>query len=126
VDYRFEGGMPLCDKQNCKKREVIIMAEEKRGACVGTVLITFLAGAAVGSGLALLFAPKSGREMREQIKDLTDDAVSKTKEYAKDAQEKIKSTYEAGMELVKEKQTIINSAIETGKEAMERERERFS
>lgn len=102
------------------------MAEEKRGACVGTVLITFLAGAAVGSGLALLFAPKSGREMREQIKDLTDDAVSKTKEYAKDAQEKIKSTYEAGMELVKEKQTIINSAIETGKEAMERERERFS
>jgi len=102
------------------------MAEEKRGACVGKVLISLLAGAAIGSGLALLFAPKSGREMRGQIKDLTDDAVNKTKEYATDAQEKIKSTYEAGKELVKEKQTIISSAIEAGKEAMEKERERFS
>ena len=101
------------------------MAEEKRGACVGTALITFLAGAAVGSGLALLFAPKSGREMRGQIKDLSDDAVSKIKEYATDAQERIKSTYEAGKELVKEKQTIISAAIEAGKEAMEKECERF-
>ena len=102
------------------------MAEEERGACVGTVLISLLAGAAVGSGLALLFAPKSGREMRGQIKDLSDDSVSKIKEYATDAQGKIKSTYEEGKELVKEKQTIISSAIEAGKEAMERERERFS
>jgi gas vesicle protein len=102
------------------------MAEEERGASVGTILISFLAGAAVGSGLALLFAPKSGREMREQIKDLTDDAVGRIREYAKDAQEKIKSTYEEGRELVKEKKTIISSAIEAGKEAMEREREKFS
>lgn len=102
------------------------MAKEKRGACAGTFLITFLAGAAIGSGLGLLFAPKSGREMRGQIKDLTDDAVNKTKEYTTDAQESIKSTFEAGKELVKEKQTIISSAIEAGKEAMDRERERFS
>ncbi len=102
------------------------MAEEDRGASVGTILISFLAGAAVGSGLALLFAPKSGREMREQIKDLSDDAVGKIREYARDAQEKIRSTYEEGKELVKEKKTIISSAIEAGKEAMERERERFS
>ncbi len=102
------------------------MAEEERGTSVGTILISFLAGAALGSGLALLFAPKSGREMREQIKDLTDDAVGKIKEYARDAQDKIKSTYEEGKELVKEKKTIIGSAIEAGREAMERERERLS
>ena len=69
------------------------MAEEERGACVGTVLITFLAGAAIGSGLAILFAPKSGRELRGQIKDLSDDAVSKIKEYATDAQERIKPRF---------------------------------
>ncbi len=102
------------------------MSEEERGASVSTVLISFLAGAAIGSGLALLFAPKSGREMREQIKDLTDDAVGKIREYASDAQEKIKSTYEDGKELVKEKKSIISSAIEAGKEAMDREREKFS
>ena len=102
------------------------MADEDRGTSVGTVLISFLAGAALGSGLALLFAPKSGREMREQIKDLTDDAVDKIKEYARDAQDRIKTTYEDGKELVKEKKTIISSAIEAGKEAMEREKEKFS
>ncbi len=91
------------------------MSEEERGASVSTILLSFLAGAAIGSGLALLFAPKSGREMREQIKDLTDDAVGKIRDYAKDAQDKIKSTYEEGKELVKEKKTIISSAIEAGK-----------
>lgn len=102
------------------------MADDDRGTSVGTILISFLAGAALGSGLALLFAPKSGREMREQIKDLTDDAVDKIREYARDAQDKIKSTYEDGKELVKEKKSIISSAIEAGKEAMGREKEKFS
>jgi gas vesicle protein len=101
------------------------MADEDRGASVGTVLISFLAGAAIGSGLALLFAPKSGREVREQIKDLTEDAVGKIKEYARDAQEKIKTTYEDGKELIKEKKTILSSAIEAGKDAIEKEREKF-
>jgi gas vesicle protein len=101
------------------------MAEEERGASVGTILISLMAGMAVGSGLALLFAPKSGREMREQMKDLADDATSMIREYTRDAQGKIKSTYEEGKELVKEKKTIISSAIEAGKEAMERERERL-
>ncbi len=102
------------------------MADDERGTSVGTILISFLAGAALGSGLALLFAPKSGREMREQIKDLTDDAVDRIREYARDAQEKVKSTYEEGRELVKEKKSMISSAIEAGKEAMEREREKVS
>jgi gas vesicle protein len=102
------------------------MSDEGRGTSVGTIFISFLAGAAVGSGLALLFAPKSGKEMREQIRDLTDDAVDKIKEYSRDAQEKIKSTYEDGKDLVKQKKSIISSAIDAGKEAMERERERFS
>ena len=102
------------------------MASEERGASVGGILLSFLAGAAIGSGLALLFAPKSGKELREQIKDLTDDAVDKIKEYSQDAQERIRSTYEEGRELVREKKSLISSAIEAGKEAMEKERERLS
>jgi len=102
------------------------MADEERGTSVGSILVSFLAGAAIGSGLALLFAPKSGRELREQIRDLTDDAVDKIKEYSIDAQEKIKSTYEEGRELVREKKSLISSAIEAGKEAIGKERERLS
>jgi gas vesicle protein len=102
------------------------MADEEKGACLSTIVISFLAGAAIGSGLALLFAPKTGREVREQIKDLTDDAVDRIREYARDAQEKLIDTLESGKELVKEKKSIISTAIEAGKEAMEKERERIS
>src|SRR6185369_4542931 len=101
------------------------MSEEK-GICAGTVLVSFVAGAAVGAGLALLYAPKSGKEMRETIADLTEDAVDKIKEYAKDAQDKIKTVIEEGKEAVVEKKSILASAIEAGKEAMQKEKERYS
>lgn len=101
------------------------MSDEK-GICAGTVLVSFVAGAAVGAGLALLYAPKSGKEMRETIADLTEDAVDKIKEYAKDAQDKIKTVIEEGKEVVVEKKSILASAIEAGKEAMQKEKERYS
>lgn len=92
----------------------------------GTVLLSFLAGAAVGVGAALLLAPKTGEEMRGTIKDLADDAVEKIKEYANEAQTKIRTTYEDGRDVVLEKKSIITSAIEAGKEAMAREKEKQS
>lgn len=97
------------------------MAEEQ-GVSAGTVLVSFVAGAAIGAGLALLYAPKSGREMRENIADLTEDAVDKIKEYAKEAQEKIKCAIEEGKETIVDKKSILASAIEAGREAMQKER----
>lgn len=102
------------------------MSNDDRGTSLASVVVSFLAGAAIGSGLALLFAPKTGREVREQIKDLTEDAVDRIKDYARDAQDKIKTAYESGREAVMEKKSILNSAIEAGKEAMEKEKERLS
>ena len=101
------------------------MADNDNGINASTVFISFLAGAAVGAGLALLVAPKTGKELREKIADLTDDAVSKIKDYASEAQNKISATLEDGKELIKEKKSIITSAIEAGKEAIEREKEKL-
>lgn len=98
------------------------MSEEK-GVPTGTVLASFMAGAAIGAGLALLFAPKSGSEMRETIADFTEDAVDKIKEYTREAQEKIKTAIEEGKETFAEKKTILTSAIEAGREAMHKEKE---
>lgn len=101
------------------------MAHEDNGVSTSTVLVSFLAGAALGAGLALLYAPKSGREMREQIGDLADDAVDKIKEYALEAQDKIKATLEEGKGAILEKKSILSSAIEAGKEAIQREKEKL-
>ncbi len=101
------------------------MANDENGTSVGTIFLSFLAGAAVGAGLALLYAPKTGKELREKIGELTDDAVGKIKNYASEAQEKIKSTIEDGKEVIKEKKSILSSAFEAGKEAMEREKEKY-
>ncbi len=98
---------------------------EDRGASAGTVFLSFLAGAAVGAGIALLVAPKSGEELRGQIKDLTDDAVEKIKEYASEAQDRIKAVVSDGKEYCMEKKSIITSAIDAGKEAMDKEKERL-
>jgi gas vesicle protein len=86
----------------------------------GAVLVSFVAGAAMGAGLALLYAPKSGREMREDIADLTEDAVDRIKEYAKDAQEKIKSAVEEGKDAFEDKKSVLSSAIEAGRDAMKK------
>ena len=98
----------------------------ERGIQTGTVLVSFMAGAAIGAGLALLFAPKSGSEMRETIADLAEDAMGKIKEYSKEAQDKIKTAIEDGKETLAEKKSLISSAIEAGREAMQKEKERLN
>lgn len=100
------------------------MAKETEGACAGTIFLAFMAGAAVGTGLALLYAPKTGKELRDKISDMTDDAVDKIKTYVTEAQDKLKTSLDEGKEMLKEKKSILASALEAGKEAMEREKDK--
>lgn len=55
----------------------------------GTILISFLVGGIVGAGLALLFAPQTGRKTRRQIVDMAEDVKDYTSGYAKKLKEKI-------------------------------------
>lgn len=64
------------------------------------MFFSFLTGAAVGAGLALLFAPQSGKETRKQIKDFSEklggevkDSVEKIGEKAKGFIEGAKDTF---------------------------------
>ena len=96
------------------------------GYSSGSVLLSFLLGGVVGAGLALLFAPQSGRETRQKIKDLTDDVKDKTTEYVKQAKEKAASIVDDGKEYYDEKKSILKSAVEAGKEAYEKEKEKYA
>lgn len=52
------------------------------------LLIGFVAGGLVGASLALLYAPKTGREMREQLMSKKDEILDDTTEYLQVAKTK--------------------------------------
>lgn len=69
----------------------------------GTSLILFLTGAAIGAGLGVLFAPKAGKETREQIADWLkekreegSDMLAKIKEEGTHKKEQIVAALKAG------------------------------
>jgi len=55
-------------------------------------LIALLAGAAVGVGLGILFAPDKGSKTREKIKDGFDDLKDQTKDKFSKSKEDLKET----------------------------------
>ncbi len=98
------------------------MADECRGSGAGSLLLAFVMGAAIGGGLALLAAPRSGRETRDKIRGLADEVQERVKDYTTQAEDRVKATLEEGRELLKEQADLIKAAVEAGKEAMEEER----
>ena len=100
------------------------MANDEKGIGAGALVLSFLAGAAIGTGIALLLAPRSGKETREKIQENAEEAVDKIRTYAQQAQERLKEAYEEGLDAVKDKKSVLMSAIEAGREAMERDRDK--
>ena len=99
---------------------------EEEGYSSGSVLLSFLLGGVVGAGLALLFAPQSGRETRQKIREIADDVKEKSADYVNQAKEKASSLVEEGKGYYDEKKSILKSAVEAGKEAYEKEKEKYS
>lgn len=63
------------------------MAQEQDGMAKG-LIVGFLAGTVVGAVLALLYAPKSGRELRRDIKEKSTELMGGAEEYLARARSK--------------------------------------
>lgn len=92
---------------------------EERGYGAGGLFVAFLAGGLIGAGLALLFAPVSGKEARQKIGDLAGDLRKKAEGMAGEVKGRVES-------FVDEEKSVIKAAYEAGREAMEKERSRFA
>ena len=85
---------------------------------VTTKLTYLLIGGGIGAVIALLFAPKSGQELREDIADVTRKGIEKSKETAAQLQERAGEYYEVGRERANELyQTAQEKAGELGDKA---------
>jgi gas vesicle protein len=81
------------------------MSEQRSGF---SSLLWFVAGAAIGAGVALLYAPQSGAETRKKIKDASGKVAEDVKEQyekisneAKKSIDQVKATAEKAMSNVK-------------------------
>lgn len=91
------------------------------GENISTKLTFFLVGAGIGAVLALLFAPKSGEELRNDIADATRKGIDKSREAAQQLGTKATEYYDAGKQKAGE---YYEGARETAGEYYEATRER--
>ena len=79
------------------------------------LLVGFLAGGAVGAALALLYAPKSGKEFRNDIKSRTDEYMDDADQYIYDAKVRAKELINEGK---KRSDKLVNDAKEKSDELL--------
>lgn len=91
------------------------MEETETTTTMGTGLgvLLFAAGALIGAGVALLYTPRTGRELRERVSGMTGDAMTRFKEMKTGAQEKIRSSLAKGKEMAEEKAASYSESGQT-------------
>jgi gas vesicle protein len=99
------------------------MRNEEGGS---SALLSFLLGGIVGAAAAILLAPKSGRETRQDIKDFAEDVKCRVQNYAGGMKDRLASGVQRGKDMVSERTGLIKSAVEAGKEAYHKEKERLA
>lgn len=100
------------------------MRDEGHGT--GSLFLSFIFGGIAGAAAALLLAPQSGRDTRRKVAELADDAKERAGGYVEDARERARSAVQRGREFVDEKRSIIGTAVEAGREAYEREKDKHA
>jgi gas vesicle protein len=106
---------------------------ENGGFSAGCVLFSFFVGGLLGAGVALLVAPKSGKETRQQLKEMAEDVKGKAETYIEQMKDDVASVVEKGKEMVEkgkglleEQKNVLASAVEAGKEAYGKEKEKLA
>ena len=110
------------------------MQHARRGdSDAGTRLAYFVMGGTVGAVVALLFAPKSGRELREDLADVTRKGVDQARETGAQLGAKAGEYYDAAAvkagglatsarEAASRRGENLSAAIEAGKQAYREEK----
>ena len=90
-----------------------IVIERERGGSVGS----FLLGALVGAGLALLFAPQSGAETQEEIRARARQLKAQAEERVRAVQQELESRLEQARVGVQSRIDGVRGAVDQGRAA---------
>jgi gas vesicle protein len=106
------------------------MSDERSAGPAG-IILSFLLGSLTGAALAILFAPRSGKETRELLseriregaekgRDLRDRVTTRGRELVDDAAELVEKSKES----IERKKDRLAAAVEAGRQAYREEKER--
>jgi gas vesicle protein len=85
------------------------MSDNNESSRVGGYLAAFAIGALIGTGVALLYAPRSGKETREllakkgrELKGKASDALDDAKDFVQGKKSELVAAFEAGKDAMRE------------------------
>jgi gas vesicle protein len=80
-----------------------------------------LIGGLVGAGLGILYAPKSGKQTREQIRNSAQEVLEKAKAQYEEAYKKVDELTRDNKEKLADKKERLKRALDAGVEAFKQE-----
>ncbi len=83
----------------------------------GAGFLWFLAGLGIGAAVGILYAPKSGGELRQQLREVAEDGSNTVRERARQAREQAGTWAEKGRDYLNQQKEQIRSAVEAGRHA---------
>jgi gas vesicle protein len=83
----------------------------------GSGFLWFLAGLGIGAAVGILYAPKSGDELRQQLREVAEDGRNSVKERARQARDQAGNWAEKGRDYLNQQKEQIRSAYEAGRQA---------
>jgi gas vesicle protein len=83
----------------------------------GSGFLWFLAGLGIGAAVGILYAPKAGDEMRQQLREVAEDGRDTVKDRARQAREQAGSWADKGRDYLNQQKDQIRSAYEAGRQA---------
>jgi gas vesicle protein len=101
-----------------------------------TIAGAFLVGGLIGAAIALLYAPKAGRETRRDISkaakkikrdavELVEDTIQSIDEFAGDVKDKATDIIERGVELSDTAKKEVVKSLEYGQKIIEKQKKRI-
>jgi gas vesicle protein len=94
---------------------------ERRGGGAGSGIALFLLGAAVGAGVALLFAPQSGEETRAQLRRGARKMKRKARDLAETGRDMVDDLQRQGRTAVKDAKSALEERLARHREAADDE-----
>ena len=83
----------------------------------GGGILWFLAGVGIGAALGILYAPKTGEETRQHLRDAAEQGWDAMRERARQARDQAGTWADKGREYLNSQKEQIRSAYEAGRQA---------